>query len=122
MLSSSERAMMIRCCYAHDVAFCHDCAQSFRIQRLGADRLEGKTEICPRCRADLSDSIRDHLRSCEPVATLRSRKLVGESRALQEVSRVFRRNAKRTIDDAATRVAEAAAQPDMREKPPVSPG
>ena len=120
-MSSSERAMMIRCCYAHDVAFCHDCAQSYRIQRLGADRLEGKTEICPRCRADLSDSIRDHLRSCEPVATLRSSKLVAESRALQEVSRLLRKEAQQTIHDAGTRVAEVDAGRDKRRKPPLSP-
>jgi len=67
MLSSNERAIMIRCCHAHDVAFCRDCARSYRIHRLGADWLQGRTDLCPRCRADLSDSIREHLRSCDLV-------------------------------------------------------
>jgi hypothetical protein len=121
MLSSSERAMMIRCCYAHDVAFCHGCARSYRVQRLGADWLEGKTEICPRCRGDLSDSIRDHLRSCEPVATLRSSVLVADSRALWEASVILRKEAQQTRDDFRARVAEVEAGRDKRRKPPFSP-
>jgi len=72
MLSSNERAIMIRCCHAHNVAFCRACAQSYRIQRLGVDWFQGKADLCPQCRADLTESIRDHLRSCELVATLGS--------------------------------------------------
>ena len=68
MLSPGERAILIRSCHDHDVAFCHDCATSYRVHRLAADRFGGKTELCPQCRADLSDSIREHLRSCRLVA------------------------------------------------------
>lgn len=75
MLSPGERAILIRCCHAHDVACCHDCARSYRVHRLGTDWFRGKTELCPQCRTDLSDSIRKHLRSCRLVAALRSRPL-----------------------------------------------
>src|SRR5437870_8814769 len=72
MLSADERAILIRCCYDHQVAFCPDCASSYRIHGLGADLFRGKTDLCPQCRADLSDSIREHLESCRLVARLRS--------------------------------------------------
>jgi len=110
MLSSNERAIMIRCCHAHAVAFCHVCDQSYRIQRLGADWFRGKTELCPRCRADLSDSIREHLRSCALVVTLRSELLVAESKALCEESVARRKDARQAADETATHVAEAEVQ------------
>src|SRR5438094_3430821 len=54
------------------VAFCPDCASSYRIHGLGADLFRGKTDLCPQCRADLSDSIREHLESCRLVTRQRS--------------------------------------------------
>ena len=101
MLSSSERALMIRYCHAHDVAFCQVCAQTYRIQRLAADRLQGKTELCPHCGADLSGSIRKHLQSCRLAATRRSGELLADAQALREASVIIRKEAQRIVDDAA---------------------
>jgi hypothetical protein len=83
MLSPDERAILIRCSYDHHVAFCPDCASSYRIDGLGADLFRGKTDLCPQCRADLSDSIREHLESCRLVTRQRSQQGKGEERSIQ---------------------------------------
>ena len=120
-MSSSERALMIRCCYGHAVAFCDDCDRSYRIQHLGADWFRGKTELCPGCHGDLSDSIREHLRSCDLVATVRSSALIADTRVLRDASVILRKEAHRIVDDAGARVAEAEAELDKRRKPPLGP-
>jgi len=118
MLSSNERAIMIRCCHGHDVAFCHDCARSYGVHRLCADWYRGKTDECPRCRADLSDSIREHLRSCELVI-LRSRELVADSRALWDASVILLKEAHQTVDATGDRIAEAEAELEKRRTAPL---
>jgi len=119
MLSSDERAIMIRCCHAHAVAFCQECDRSYRIQHLGTDWFRGRTELCPRCHTDLSASIRAHLLACDLVATLGSSALVADSRALRDASVILRKKAHRIVDDGGGRVAEAEAEFDKRRKPPL---
>jgi hypothetical protein len=118
VLSSAERVIMIRCCYDHDVAFCGDCARSYQVHRLGADWFHGKTDLCPQCRADLSDSIRLHLRWCKLVATRRWQQLPAESEALRDTSGALREGS--STDSRRSQVcgrAEVEAELQKRRKP-----
>ena len=63
-LSPEERALLFRFCRDHAVAKCTACAQSFRQTELGADLLGNRAYLCPRCRVDLTESVRGHLYSC----------------------------------------------------------
>lgn len=63
-LSHEERAILFRHCFGHAVATCPVCAESFREHQLGADLLSHREHLCPRCRADLTESVRGHLYSC----------------------------------------------------------
>jgi hypothetical protein len=59
-----------RFCSEHTVAECESCAESYRITELASDPFSGKELLCPRCRADLTGSVRAHLYGCAmlPVA------------------------------------------------------
>jgi hypothetical protein len=46
------------------VADCRPCAEGFRQHELATDLSGNLTHLCPRCRADLTDSIRGHLYAC----------------------------------------------------------
>jgi hypothetical protein len=59
-----EHALLLRYCWKHAVGMCVACAKSFRPQELGADLLSHRANLCPRCRADLTESVRGHLYSC----------------------------------------------------------
>jgi hypothetical protein len=63
-VSHAERALLFRYCWNHEVARCPACAKSFRREELAADLLEHRSNLCPRCRADLTESVRGHLYSC----------------------------------------------------------
>jgi hypothetical protein len=63
-LSSEERALLFRYCWSHAAAKCIACAKDFRHQELAADLLGHRTNLCPRCRADLTESMRGHLYRC----------------------------------------------------------
>jgi len=68
-LSPEERALLFRYCWSHSVAKCVACGQSFRRHELGADLLGHRVHLCPRCRADLTESVRGHLYSCTMLPT-----------------------------------------------------
>jgi len=51
-------------CFGHAVATCAACAESFPQQQLCADLLSHREHLCPRCRADLTESVRGHLYGC----------------------------------------------------------
>ena len=63
-LGPEERALLFRYCWGHAAAKCTACAKNFRHQELGAEFLGHRTNLCPRCRADLTESMRGHLYSC----------------------------------------------------------
>lgn len=100
-LSPEERAILFRYCWAHAVARCVACAQDFRQQELGADFLGHRAHICPRCRADLTESLRGHLYRCGALpGELRDRtreareaaaKLIKRSRELVDRTDVLKR-------------------------------
>jgi hypothetical protein len=62
-LGPEERALLFRCCWGHAAANCTACAKNFRHQELAAD-LGHRTNLCPHCRADLTESMRGHIYSC----------------------------------------------------------
>ena len=63
-LSPEERAILFRYCWNHAVAKCVACTGSFRQAELGGDLLSHRIHLCPRCRVDLTESVRGHLFSC----------------------------------------------------------
>lgn len=68
-LSPDERAILFRYCWNHAVAKCVACAGRFRQNELGADLLSHRIHLCPRCRADLTESVRGHLYGCAMLPT-----------------------------------------------------
>ena len=63
-LTPEERALLFVYCSNHSVARCHSCGLDFHMTELAADPLGGRTNLCPRCRKDLTESIQGHLYSC----------------------------------------------------------
>jgi hypothetical protein len=63
-LTPEERALLFVYCSNHFVARCHSCGLAFHMTELAADPLGGRTNLCPRCRKDLTESIRGHFYSC----------------------------------------------------------
>jgi len=63
-VSPEERALLYRHCFDHAVAECVTCAQSYRQLELGSDLVNNRVHLCPKCRADLTESVRAHLYSC----------------------------------------------------------
>lgn len=106
-LSHEERALPFKYCFGHSVADCATCTQSFRQQELGSDLLGHRTHLCPRCRADLTETLRTHLYSCAMLpraVRLRaqevreaSQKLIKESARLSPVAFVLLAEAEAAI-------------------------
>jgi hypothetical protein len=68
-LTPNERALLFLYCFNHAVARCLSCDVSFRFTELAADPLGGRTNLCPRCRQDLTEHVRAHLYRCTLVPT-----------------------------------------------------
>jgi hypothetical protein len=63
-LSSEERGLLFRHCFDPAVAQCASCSQDFRQTELGSDLLSNRANLCPRCRVDLTERLREHLYDC----------------------------------------------------------
>jgi DNA-directed RNA polymerase subunit RPC12/RpoP len=63
-LTPEERALLFIYCSGHVAAKCVPCGLEFRMIQLAADPLGGRTNLCPRCRTDLTASVRAHLFGC----------------------------------------------------------
>ena len=63
-LTPEERALLFVYCSEHVVARCLSCDISYRYPELAADLFDGRTNLCPRCRVDLTENVRGHLFSC----------------------------------------------------------
>jgi hypothetical protein len=63
-LGPEERALLFRYCWSHAAAKCTACAKNFRSQELAADLFGHGANLCPGCRADLTESMRAHVYSC----------------------------------------------------------
>ena len=65
VLTPEERALVFVYCSGHVVARSPACDVSFRYTELAADILDrGRTNMCPRCRQDLTEAVRAHLFRC----------------------------------------------------------
>ena len=65
ILTPEERALVFVYCSGHVVARCPACDVSCRYTELAADILGGgRTNMCPRCRQDLTEAVRAHLFRC----------------------------------------------------------
>jgi hypothetical protein len=64
-LNREESALLFHYCSDHAVAECVPCARRFRQNELLWGPLAGSTDRCPRCREDLTESVRAHLYSCK---------------------------------------------------------
>jgi len=68
-LNYEERALLFMFCWGHPVAACSACDQNFRQHELATDLFDHRTHLCPRCRMDLTVTIREHLFACALVPT-----------------------------------------------------
>ena len=63
-LSYDERALLFKYCLGHVVAVCETCGRGFNPQELAWDLLGKRTNLCPRCRVELTETVRTHLYAC----------------------------------------------------------
>ncbi len=64
-LTPVERALVFLYCANHVVADCVPCNKSYRFTELSSEVLgTGGTNLCPRCRRDLTGNVRTHLFRC----------------------------------------------------------
>jgi hypothetical protein len=108
VLGIEERSLLYRYCWAHAVARCEPCAKQYRSSELAADLFSGKEQLCPRCRADLTESVRTHLYNCTMLPEEVRR---GAREARETAQRLVKQN--HQLGDSAEllmREAEAAIQ------------
>jgi len=106
-LSNEERALLFKYCFDHAVAECPTSGQDFRQSELGSDLLGDRTHLCPRCRVELIERVREHLYSCPMLpgevrrrtreARAAARKLAKESGQLRDQADVLMREAEAAI-------------------------
>src|SRR5438093_7992675 len=63
-LSAEERDLLFTYCRNHPASKCVACAGDFKLSELASDVLGVLRYLCPRCRRDLTDSVRAHLYGC----------------------------------------------------------
>ena len=117
MLTTEENALLFAYCYGHDVAYC--CDLSFRLTDLAADA-GGRTNLCPRCHRDLTQSARAHLYGCAMLPSevrLRAQavreaaqRLVKEAQQLRDRSDVLIREAEATLFESQRALREAVSK------------
>ncbi|PYN73132.1 MAG: hypothetical protein DMD96_33460 [Candidatus Rokuibacteriota bacterium] len=64
ILSAEERLLLFTYCRDHLMGKCIACAADFNLSDLALDVLGFLRYRCPRCRRDLTDSVRTHLYAC----------------------------------------------------------
>jgi hypothetical protein len=82
VLTWEERGLIFLYCSDHAVAECPGCDVKYRYTELAADVLGGsRTNLCPRCRRDLTEAVRAHLFRCamQPSAVQRWAQVVRQA-------------------------------------------
>ena len=115
MLTLRERALIFRACWDHPVASCARCRRSFRSIELAGDIWRALSTLCPTCRLDLTDSMREHLIACVVAAGLDAQNVRAEAKALVEATTALRKEARQHRDAAAVARAESEASRQRRE-------
>src|SRR5262249_31240961 len=121
VLTPEERALVFRYCSGHVVARCPICDLSFRFTELAADILGGnRTNLCPRCRQDLTQGVRAHLFRCAMLPSevrLRAQavreaaqRLVKEAQQLRDTSDVLIREAEAALFKSRRALREAMSK------------
>ena len=118
ILNAEERVLLFTYCRDH-LVLCVTCDGSFYLWQLVLD-FGRRTHFCPRCRRDLTDSVREHLYGCRllPQSVRRlataardaARILVKETQQLRATADVLTREAEAAV--AALR--ETLRQPPTR--------
>ena len=105
-LTAEERALLFVYCSGHAAAYCLGCDLRFRLAELAADALGGRTNLCPRCRKDLTATARAHLLSCA-IAPSEVRL---KAQAVREAAQLLVKQSQQARDrsDVLVREAEAA--------------
>jgi hypothetical protein len=121
-LTADERALIFVYCTDHIVAQCLSCGLDFRIMELATDPLADRTNMCPRCRKNLTENVRTHLYGCAKVpAEVRLR-----AQALREAAQLLVRQSQELVENADARIREAetalflaqhALRSEMRKRP-----
>ena len=109
-LTAEERHLLFVYCSDHAVAQCLSCGLSFRMMELAADPLDSRTNMCPRCRKDLTENVRTHLYGCAmlpPEVRLRAQAVRDAAQRLVKQSQELVDNAGILIGEAETALFEA---------------
>ena len=121
VLTPEERALVFVYCSGHVVARCPACDVSFRHTQLAADMVGGsRSNMCPRCRRDLTEAVRAHLFRCAMLPSevrLRAQAvreaaqhLVKESQQLRDRSDVLIREAEAALLEKQRALREAMSK------------
>jgi len=121
VLTPEERALIFVYCSGHVVARCPVCDLSFRFTELASDILGGsRTNMCPRCRQDLTQAVRAHLFRCAmlPAEVQRraqavrgaAQRLVKETQQLRDRSDVLIREAEAALFESQRALREAMSK------------
>ena len=88
------------------VAYCLPCNEKYRFTELAADMLgSSRTNVCPRCRRDLTEEVRAHLFRCMMLPTeVRLR-----AQAVREAAQRLVKQAHQACDRADVLISEAEA-------------
>jgi hypothetical protein len=106
VLTPEERALVFVYCSGHVVARCPACDISFRYTELAADILGGsRTNMCPRCRRELTEAVRAHLFRCAMLPSeIRLR-----AQAVREAAQSLLRRSEQSRDNSDVLIVEAEA-------------
>jgi hypothetical protein len=104
-LTAEERQLAFVYCSHHAVTHCASCDREFRFSELSTDVLGGgRTNLCPRCRQDLTENVRAHVFRCMYVPF----EIRSQAQAVREAAlRLVRQSLLADRSDALIRKAEA---------------
>ena len=108
MLSPEERRLLLRYCWDHLIAECPVCRGTYKLDELGAEMfgLYSSSELCPRCRIPLVESIRAHMAACT-VTGAQAAETRERARATRDQSRQLQKESRQAQDRAGVLGAEA---------------
>src|SRR5262249_37486228 len=104
-LSHEERALLFKYCFGHAVATCPTCTQEFRQSELGSDLLGNRSHLCPCCRIDLMEQVRQHVYIC----TVLPSELRRRAREARAAARMLAKESHQATDRADTLMRETEA-------------
>ena len=104
-LTADERHLLFVYCWDHIVAQCLSCSLSFRMTELAADALSSRTNMCPRCRKDLTENVRTHLYGCAMLPT----EILLKAQRVREAAQRLVKQSQELVENADVRIREAEA-------------